>query len=70
LADLFFGIAAADQLQCNVESFSGAVPAVNASSSVEEDMPLSARLIGATSLFLWFGVAYWGRMLPFIGKSI
>jgi hypothetical protein len=34
-----------------------------------QDAPLAARLLGATSLFLWVGVMYWGRMLPFIGDA-
>jgi hypothetical protein len=34
-----------------------------------EDAPVLARLIGATSLILWVGVMYWGRMLPFIGNA-
>ena len=34
-----------------------------------QDVPLLAKVIGATSLFLWIGVMYWGRMLPFIGNA-
>ena len=34
-----------------------------------EAAPLSAKLVAASSLFLWFGVLYWGRMLPFIGNA-
>ena len=34
-----------------------------------DDAPMSAKAIAATSLFLWFGVMYWGRMLPFIGNA-
>lgn len=30
-----------------------------------EDAPLLAKLIGATSLFLWLGVIWWGRMIMF-----
>lgn len=33
------------------------------------DTPAAAKLIGALSLFSWFGVLYWGRMLPFIGNA-
>jgi hypothetical protein len=33
------------------------------------DTPTAAKLIGALSLFSWFGVLYWGRMLPFIGNA-
>ena len=34
-----------------------------------DDAPASAKVIAATSIFLWFGVMYWGRMLPFIGNA-
>ena len=34
-----------------------------------QDAPLAAKLVGGTSLFLWIGVMYWGRMLPFIGGA-
>jgi len=34
-----------------------------------EDTSVGAKLIGAASLFAWFGVLYWGRMLPFIGNA-
>jgi hypothetical protein len=30
-----------------------------------EDAPLLAKFIGGTSLFLWFGVIWWGRMIMF-----
>lgn len=30
-----------------------------------EDAPLLAKCIGATSLFLWLGVIWWGRMIMF-----
>ena len=33
------------------------------------DAPMAAKLIAATSLFLWLGVLFWGRMLPFIGNA-
>ena len=33
------------------------------------DAPMSAKVVAGTSLFLWFGVMYWGRMLPFIGTA-
>ena len=29
-----------------------------------EDAPALAKFIGATSLFLWVGVVYWGRLIP------
>jgi hypothetical protein len=31
--------------------------------------PLAFRAAGAVSLFSWFMVLYWGRMLPFIGNA-
>jgi hypothetical protein len=34
-----------------------------------DNAPLAARVIGGTSLFLWVGVMFWGRMLPFIGNA-
>ena len=34
-----------------------------------EDVPLTAKAVAATSLFLWIGVMYWGRMLPFLGDA-
>ena len=33
------------------------------------DAPLGAKVSAAVSLFLWIGVMYWGRMLPFIGNA-
>jgi hypothetical protein len=33
------------------------------------DTPAAAKLIGVVSLVSWFGVLYWGRMLPFIGNA-
>jgi len=34
-----------------------------------DDAPASAKIIAATSLFLWVGVMFWGTMLPFIGQT-
>ena len=34
-----------------------------------DQAPAAARLIAGTSLFLWVGVMFWGRMLPFIGNA-
>ena len=34
-----------------------------------DDAPASAKIIAATSLFLWIGVMFWGPMLPFIGNA-
>jgi hypothetical protein len=35
----------------------------------EANTPIAAKLIGGTSLFLWVGVVFWGRMLPFLGGA-
>lgn len=34
-----------------------------------DDAPVSAKVICSASLFLWVGVMFWGRMLPFIGNA-
>jgi len=34
-----------------------------------DDAPRSAKIIAGLSLFLWVGVMFWGRMLPFLGNS-
>lgn len=34
-----------------------------------ETPPASFKVAGAVSLFSWFMVLYWGRMLPFIGNA-
>jgi hypothetical protein len=33
------------------------------------DTPIAAKAVGLVSLIAWFGVLYWGRMLPFIGNA-
>jgi hypothetical protein len=35
----------------------------------EDEAPFSAKLIAGTSLFLWSGVIFLGRMLPYFGQS-
>jgi hypothetical protein len=35
----------------------------------DAEAPGAARVVAAASLFLWFGVPYWGRMLPFLGGA-
>jgi hypothetical protein len=35
----------------------------------DDDAPLIAKVVAATSLFVWVGVMYWGRMLPFLGDA-
>ena len=34
-----------------------------------EDAPPAAKLVAATSLFLWAGVIFWGRLLPWTGPG-
>jgi len=34
-----------------------------------ETAPVAAKIIAASSLFLWFGVMFWGRMLPSFSES-
>ena len=34
-----------------------------------DDAPLTSKVIAASAIFLWIGVIYCGRMLPFIGNS-
>lgn len=40
-----------------------------ASLPADADTPRAFKLAGATSMAAWFGVLYFGRMLPFIGKA-
>ena len=35
----------------------------------DDDAPFGAKTVAATSLFLWVGVMFWGRMLPFLGNA-
>lgn len=34
-----------------------------------ESAPTGAKVVAVMSLLLWFGVMFWGRMLPFIGTA-
>jgi uncharacterized membrane protein len=34
-----------------------------------EDAPSSAKLVAASQIFLWVGVIYFGRMLPYLGNA-
>jgi len=34
-----------------------------------ENAPLSAKLVAASQVFLWIGVIYFGRMLPYLGNA-
>jgi len=35
----------------------------------DDDTPFSAKVFAGTSLFLWVGVIFFGRMLPYLGNS-
>jgi hypothetical protein len=43
--------------------------ALVASVGANDDTPLRLKLAGGVSLFSWFAVLYFGRMLPFIGNA-
>jgi hypothetical protein len=34
-----------------------------------EETPTSFKIVGAVSLFAWFAVLFFGRMLPYIGTG-
>jgi hypothetical protein len=34
-----------------------------------QDVPVAAKLTAVSSLFLWFGVMFWGLMLPFFSNT-
>jgi hypothetical protein len=34
-----------------------------------ENAPFAAKIIAATSLFLWLGVMCFGRLLPYLGDA-
>ena len=34
-----------------------------------EEAPTGAKLAAAASIFLWLGVVFWGRLMPFLGLS-
>ena len=35
----------------------------------DADTPISFKIVGAVSLFSWFAVLFFGRMLPYIGTG-
>jgi uncharacterized membrane protein len=37
--------------------------------SADREAPASSKVLAVTALALWFGVMYWGSMLPFIGNA-
>ena len=62
---LFIGLAGVNVILFYVTGLYRHVDNVGA----DGDVPVAAKLIAAASLFLWIGVMYWGRMLPFIGNA-
>jgi hypothetical protein len=46
-----------------------ATKALIASVGPGDDTPLRFKLAGGVSLFSWFAVLYYGRMLPFVGNA-
>ena len=62
---LFVMLAGANVCVFYLTDLSRQVDAVKAG----EDAPRAARWVAAVSLFLWIGVMYFGRMLPFLGGA-
>jgi len=62
---VFIGLAGVNVILFYVTGLYRRVDSVGAG----HDVPFAAKLVAATSLFLWVGVMYWGRMLPFIGNA-
>ena len=62
---LFMALAAVNLAVFNLSGLARTVDALGPG----DDAPASAKIIAATSLFLWVGVMFWGRMLPFIGNA-
>jgi hypothetical protein len=57
---LFIGLAGLNLLLFYVTGVSSRVEDLGP----EEDAPPLAKVIAGTSLFLWLGVIYWGRLIP------
>ena len=62
---IFMALAAVNLAVFNLSGIARTVDALGPG----DDAPASAKVIAATSLFLWVGVMFWGRMLPFIGNA-
>ncbi len=62
---IFMALAAVNLAVFNLSGLARTVDALGPG----DDAPASAKIIAATSLFLWVGVMFWGRMLPFIGNA-
>jgi hypothetical protein len=61
----FIALAGINVLVFNLSGISRVVDKLDSTA----DTPWSAKVIGATSLFLWMGVIFFGRMLPFLGGA-
>ena len=53
----------------NVLVFYGTVYGATEALGPGDDAPLKAKVVAAVSIVVWFGVMYFGRMLPFIGDA-
>ena len=62
---LFVGLAGANVLVFYAAGLHRRVDAIGPG----QDAPAFAKIVAAVSLVSWFGVVFWGRMLPFIGNS-
>ena len=62
---IFMALAAVNLAVFNLSGIARTVNALGPG----DDAPASAKVMAATSLFLWVGVMFWGRMLPFIGNA-
>jgi hypothetical protein len=58
---VFIGLAGLNLLAFYLTGASKAVENLGAG----ESAPITARIIAGVSLFLWFGVVYLGRLIPF-----
>src|SRR5262249_33732852 len=63
---LFIGLAGVNVIVFYVTGLYRRVDGVGAGG----DVPGPAKVAAAVSLFLWIGVMFWGRMLPFIGHAV
>ena|SRR5215510_2056550 len=62
---LFIALAGANVFLFYITGLSRRIDSLEAG----DHAPAGAKAIAAISLFLWIGVMYWGRMLPFIGNA-
>lgn len=57
---IFIGLAGLNLLALHQRGLSQAIDALGPG----DDAPPNAKFIAAASLFLWIGVVYWGRLIP------